>query len=225
MSAEFPSTQFQTAELLHFFSPKGCGYFKLSRLQTNRQPGASRYKTRQRLTSVSSGSRFPITTAWTRRVTPVISRSQPPFFFRWQASICPRSLFGSAPDAERRLPDGRGRRMEQAAAEELQMKQINGGNWVETLQISSKQFWESGNTEWQQSAVAIIAESLFTGSAIAIALRAFGASLSGRKTSFFFVEGPFRRLFADGIRRVPIVYLRLGLCALASLLAAVVRAI
>lgn len=48
------------------------------------------------------------------------------------------------------------------------MKQINGGNWVEKLQISSKQFWESGDREWQGSV--IIAESLFTGSEKTIAL-------------------------------------------------------
>lgn len=52
--------------------------------------------------------------------------------------------------------------------EKLQMKQINGGNWVEKLQISSKQFWESGDREWQGSV--IIAESLFTGSEKTIAL-------------------------------------------------------
>lgn len=58
-----------------------------------------------------------------------------------------------------------------AAAAELQMKQINGGNWVETLQISSKQFWESGDTEWRDGAALINAESLFTGSVKAIASR------------------------------------------------------
>lgn len=121
-----------------------------------------------------------------------------------------------------------------AAAAELQMKQINGGNWVETLQISSKQFWESGDTEWQDSAIIIIAESLFTGSVKAIASRVFGATLSGSgEEHLSFLEDVSawnaRRVFADAVRWVPpalIAYLRLcDMCAHSSPWAGVVQAI